>query len=96
MGTFTFCNNWQRDQDPKWILITYHYLLEKDQEHEIWYLYHHFEQFYANPTKLLIKYACCKGQDSSENKSSKLHGFSNTYKLESKINSALNDLKKMK
>ena len=48
MGTFTFCNDWQRDQDTKWILITYHYLLEKDQEYEIWYLYHHFEQFYAN------------------------------------------------
>ena len=46
--------------------------------------------------RLLIKYACCKGQDLSENKSSKLYGFSITYKQESKINSALNDLKKMK
>ena len=46
--------------------------------------------------RLLIKYACCKGQDLSQNKSSKLYGFSNTYKQESKINSALNDLKKMK
>ena len=29
-------------------MISYQYLLEKDQEYEIWYLYHQFEQFYAN------------------------------------------------
>ena len=43
--------------------------------------------------KLLIKYACCKGQNLSKNKSSKLYGFSDYDSQETRIKSALNEVK---
>ena len=46
--------------------------------------------------RLLIKYACCKGQNLSSNNASSLYGFSNFHQQESKITNAVNEIKELK
>ena len=46
--------------------------------------------------RLLIKYACCKGQNLSKNKASNLYGFSDFHKQESRINSTLEEFKELR
>ena len=45
--------------------------------------------------RLLIKFACCKGQNLSSNDSSKIYGFSNFTKQETKINEAISSLREV-
>ncbi|XP_022809536.1 uncharacterized protein LOC111346511, partial [Stylophora pistillata] len=46
--------------------------------------------------RLLIKYACCKGQNLSKNKARNLYGFSDFHKQESRINSTLEEFKEIR
>ena len=46
--------------------------------------------------RLLIKYACCKGQNLPKKKSSALYGFSDFNRQESNINSAISELEEMR
>ena len=46
--------------------------------------------------RLLIKYACCKGQNLSKNKASNLYGFSDFHKQESRINSTFEEFKELR
>jgi hypothetical protein len=46
--------------------------------------------------RLLIKYACCKGQNLTQKKSSELYGFSNFNSQESKISNAIEELNEMR
>ena len=46
--------------------------------------------------RLLIKFACCKGQNLSSNDSSKIYGFSNLTKQETKINEAISTLREVR
>ena len=46
--------------------------------------------------RLLIKYACCKGQNLSSNDSSKIYGFTNFTKQETKINEAISSLREVR
>ena len=46
--------------------------------------------------RLLIKFACCKGQNLSSNDSSKIYGFSNFTKQETKINEAISTLREVR
>ena len=46
--------------------------------------------------RLLIKYACCKGQNLSKNKASNLYGFGDFHEHESRINSTLEEFKELR
>lgn len=45
--------------------------------------------------RLLIKYVCCKGQNLSNKNASSLYGFSNFHQQESKIMTAVNEIKEL-